>query len=121
MDKSFEDSIPSELINHVIAICGSGGEEWIDGLENNVRELESQWSIKALEPFVTGEFNYVAPATCADGELAVLKLAPPYKQVEIFGEAAYLRARNGIGAVKLIAEDRSRKAILIEHALPGKT
>ena len=119
MAKSFKDAIPSELIHHVIAICAGDGEEWVDGLETNVRALESQWGIEALEPFVAGEFNYVAPATCADGSLAVLKLAPPSKTIEIFAEAAYLRAHNGNGAVRFIAEDRPRRAILIEHALPG--
>jgi streptomycin 6-kinase len=120
MAKSFKDSLPAELIQHVTAICGSAGEAWIDGLENNVRDLEDLWSIEALAPFVAGEFNYVAPATLESGELAVLKLAPPYKTVEIFAEAAYLRARDGTGAVKFIAEDRRRRAILIEHALPGR-
>jgi streptomycin 6-kinase len=120
MYKSFKDSLPSELIHHVIAICGRDGEEWIESLESNVRDLEEKWSIKVLDPFVAGEFNYVAPAKLESGELAVLKLAPPYKMVEIFAESAYLRAREGRGAVKLIAEERTRKAILIEHALPGK-
>jgi len=120
MAKSFKDLLPSELIHHVTAICRRDGEEWVDGLENNVRELESMWSIKVLDPFAAGEFNYVAPARLSNGELAVVKLAPPYETTEIFAEAAYLRARDGRGAVHLIAEDRSRKAILIEHALPGK-
>ena len=120
MAKSFKDSIPRALIQHVIAICGRDGEEWIGGLETNVRELEDLWSIKALEPFAAGEFNYVAPATLENGELAVLKLAPPYKTIEIFAEAAHLRAHDGNGAVKFIAEDRPRKGILIEHASPGK-
>ena len=118
MAKSFKDSLPAELIHHVTAICGRDGEEWIDGLENNVRELEDLWSIKAHQPFAAGEYNYVAPVT--GSEFAVLKLAPPYKTVEIFAEAAYLREHNGNGVVKLIAENCARKAILIEHALPGK-
>jgi streptomycin 6-kinase len=120
MVKSFRDSLPGELIHHVTAICGHDGHAWLDELEGNVRELEDLWSIKTVEPFAAGEFNYVAPATCANGELAVLKLAPPYKTIEIFGEAAYLRAHKGRGAVKLLGEDRERMAILIEHALPGK-
>lgn len=119
MTKSFNDSLPHELIRNVTAICGRNGEEWIDKLERSVRDLEDLWSIKALEPFAAGEFNYVAPAKCEDGQLAVLKLAPPYKTIEIFAEAAYLRARNGNGAVRLISVDRERRAILIEHALPG--
>ena len=120
MAKSFKESLPGELIHHVTALCGRDGEDWIDGLENNVRELEALWSIKAGEPFAAGEYNFVARATCADGGLAVLKLAPPYKTIEIFSEAKYLREHDGKGAVRLIAENRERRAILIEHALPGK-
>ena len=119
MAKSFKDSLPIELIHHVTAICGRDGQEWLDALEESVRDLEELWSIKAHEPFAAGEYNFVAPVTCENGELAVLKLAPPYQTIEIFSEAAYLRARKGSGAVKFIAEDRPRKAILIEHAIPG--
>src|SRR5690349_13009432 len=103
MAKSFKDSLPGELIHHVTAICGREGEEWIDGLETNVRALEELWSIKAREPFAAGEFNYVAPAELDDGELGVLKLAPPYETTEIFAEGAYLRAHDGNGVVKFIA------------------
>src|SRR5688572_7625496 len=106
MANSFRDSLPGELIHHVTAICGRDGEVWIESLEDNVRELEDLWSVKAHEPFAAGEFNYVAPATRENGEPAVLKLAPPYKTIEIFSEAAYLRSHEGDGAVKLIAENR---------------
>jgi len=119
MAKSFKDSLPGELIRHVTAICGRDGEEWIDGLESTVRELEEIWSMKVLEPFAAGEFNYVAPAS-RDGEMTVVKIGPPYETTEIFGEADWLRQRDGHGAVKLLAKDRTRRAILIEHAFPGK-
>jgi streptomycin 6-kinase len=120
MSKSFKESLPAELIHHVTAICGRAGETWIDGLEGIVLALEDLWSMKVHEPFAAGEFNYVAPAEMDNGEPAVLKLAPPYKTIEIFAEAAYLREHKGRGAVRFIAEDRERKAILMEHALPGK-
>jgi streptomycin 6-kinase len=119
MAKSFKDSLPGELIHHVTAICGRDGEEWIDGLERTVRELEEMWSVKVLEPFAAGEFNYVAPAS-RDGEMTVVKIGPPYETTEIFGEADWLRQRDGHGAVNLLAEDGTRRAILIEHAFPGK-
>ena len=116
---SYTHSLPKERVTHVTAICGKRGEEWLDSLPSTIGELEKRWSLKVREPFEAGEFNFVAPAS-RGSELTVLKISPPYKTIEIFGEAEYLRIRNGNGAVKLLDEDRSRKAILIEHALPGK-
>jgi hypothetical protein len=120
MDKSFKDSLPPELIHHATALCGRDGEEWIEGLEDVVRSLEKRWSITALKPFAAGEYNYVAAAKRASGDLAVLKLAPPYKTVEIFAEAAYLRARDGNGAVKFFAEDRVAQSDAHRARLAGK-
>ncbi|HUR99768.1 MAG TPA: aminoglycoside phosphotransferase family protein [Pyrinomonadaceae bacterium] len=119
MSSAFKDSLPGDLITHVTSICGPRGGAWLDGLERIVAELERHWCIEVGRPFPAGEFNFVAPAQRADGELTVLKIAPPYQNVEIFGEAAFLRHRNGIGAVKLIAEEPGRSAILLEHARPG--
>jgi len=120
MNLAFKDSLPVELITHVTSICGQRGVEWLEGLESRIAELEQAWSIKVGDPFSAGEFNFVAPARRFNGELTVLKIAPPYDRTEIFREAAFLRHRNGNGAVKLIAEDADRFAILLEHALPGK-
>jgi streptomycin 6-kinase len=120
MTNGFKDSLPSELVAHVTSMCGSKGVKWLDELGDVVRELEQSWSLKVLEPFPAGEFNFVAPSVRDDGELAVLKISPPFESIEIVGEAAFLRSRNGDGTVRLIAEDMGRRAILIEHAVPGK-
>jgi streptomycin 6-kinase len=120
MTTRFKDSLPNELVAHVTSMCGSKGVKWLDELKGVVRELEQRWSLKVLEPFAAGEFNFVAPSVRGDGELAVLKISPPFESNEIAGEAAFLRSRNGAGSVRLIAEDISRLAILIEHAVPGK-
>jgi streptomycin 6-kinase len=120
MSATFNASLPRELITHVTSMCGQRGVQWLEGLEEMVIELERLWSIKVGAPFPAGEYNFVAPAQRTGGKMAVVKLSPPFATVEIFGEAAFLRSRNGSGAVKLIDEDPSRFAILIEHAHPGK-
>lgn len=120
MTSSFRETLPADLVTHVTAICGPSGVEWLDALERTVSELEELWTIRVLEPFAAGEFNFVAPARGLSGDRCVLKIAPPFDPVEIHGEADYLRSRNGEGAVKLIDEDPDRRAILVEHALPGK-
>jgi len=47
--------------------------------------------------------------------------APHSGGLEIFGEAAYLKYRNGNGAVSLLAEHPESRAIMIERALPGES
>lgn len=118
MTTAFRDTLPTELVTHVTAICGPRGEAWLERLPRLVREIEDKWSVTVHDAFPDIEFNYVAPATLAD-QPVVIKLAPPYETVEIHAEARYLRDRNGAGSVRLFAEDRERHAILIERAVPG--
>ncbi len=121
MGTTFEDSLPSELVSHVKAGCGQPGELWLAELPRTIDELERLWSISVQKPFPGIEYNFVAPATGADGETLVLKIAPPWETVEIFGEASYLRSRNGEGCVRLLAEETDSRAILIERIFPGRS
>ena len=118
--KSYRYTFPAELVTHVTAICGTAGKQWLDELPALVDELSTHWALEVHEPFAAGEFNFVAPATGPDGEQVVLKIAPPYETNEIVSEAEYLRSRDGNGAVRLLAEDIERRAILLERALPGE-
>ena len=105
---------------HVTEMCGSKGEEWFAQLPAIISELERQWNIRVRDPFPGIEYNFVAQADSSEGSPLVVKIAPPFETVEIHGEAKFLRATKGRGAVKLVAEDRERKSILIERAVPGK-
>lgn len=120
MSPNSRDWLPRELVKHVTAICGSDGEDWLDDLPSLLHKLESGWSLKVDPAFPAGEFNFVAPALRNRNEPVVLKISPPYRTIEIFGEAKYLRVRDGKGAVKLLAEDRDHRAILLERAVPGR-
>lgn len=120
MKGTYSHPLPSELGTHVSAICGPDGDEWLAGIPRKVDELSELWSIDVNEPFATGEFNFVAPATrLHDGKLAVLKISPPYTDQEYLREAEFLRVRDGRGAVLLVEQDIERRAILIERAVPG--
>lgn len=118
MNEAFIEALPRDLVTHVTAICGRGGEEWFKRLPELIAQLEGQWSISVGEPFPGIEFNYVARALMAERPV-VVKLAPPYEPTEIFAEAKYLKTRDGDGAVRLLAVDRDRHAILLEQAEPG--
>jgi streptomycin 6-kinase len=119
MAKTYEHFVPAELTKHVTAICGSRGETWLEYLPRLIAELEEKWNIVADEPFEKGEFNFVAAAHSGRGLDAVLKISPPYDRIEIFSEADFLRVRDGDGCVRVLAEDRERRAILMERARPG--
>ena len=113
--------LPKELVSHVKAGCGDAGVAWLDALPNVIRSLELRWSISVKEPFRGIEFNFVAPAIRQNDEPVVIKIAPPWDPVEIHGEAAYLRHKNGIGCVRLLAEEPASRAILIEQIFPGES
>ena len=121
MASNFSESLPVELVMHVTAICGQRGTNWIGELPAIIQKLEEKWSVEVHQPFPGIEFNFVAPATLDGSEQVVVKIAPPFEQIEIFGEAAYLKYRNGNGAVSLLAEHPESRAIMIERALPGES
>jgi streptomycin 6-kinase len=116
---NFRESIPEELVAHTIAMCGDSGTEWLDRLRTTIEEIEENWSISVGDPFPSIEFNYVAAATDINGNAIVIKISPPFETSEIFSEAKFLRVANGRKVVRLLAQDRDRRAILIERALPG--
>lgn len=120
MKARYSHPFPKELILHVTAILGDKGRDWLDALPQLIDELTELWRLKVAEPFPAGEYNFVAPATRDDGELAVLKIAPPFEDNEYIGEAEFLRHRQGHGIVRLLERDHRRRAILIERAVPGK-
>jgi streptomycin 6-kinase len=120
MTDTLGHSLPDDLVTHITTICGVSGEAWFEKLPQIVLELEGQWEITVGKPFPGIEYNFLAPAVTHAGQPVVVKIAPPFDRTEIYGEAKYLRTHGGQGAIELLAEDRNRRAILIEHALPGE-
>jgi streptomycin 6-kinase len=91
---------------------------WLERLPLIVAECTDRWSLRVAEPFDhDGAASWVAPATCADGSVAVLKLAMPH--MEGRDEIAGLRAWNGEGIVRLLEADDESGAMLLEPCLPG--
>lgn len=121
MAANLKEILPPDLVTHVTAMCGTRGEAWFDELPETIARIEDRWSIDVGDPFPGIEYNFVAPAVMDNGVPAVLKIAPPFETTEIHGEAKFLRTRDGVGAVRLLKEDREARAILIERAVPGKS
>lgn len=109
-----------KFIKNTTDLCGESGRKWLNDLPEIIAEIESNWSISAEKPFRNLSYNYVAPCVCADGSKAVLKIALPLDDPEIFNEARYLETTTGNGAVRLFELDEERRAILLERAIPGE-
>ncbi len=113
--------MPSAFVKNVISLCGEKGKAWLADLPDVIDRLESDWNIVAGKYFSKLSFNYVASAKTNDNMPAVLKIALPLDDPEMFGEMEYLRLLDGHGAVRLLAANHALPAILIERAIPGET
>ncbi len=121
MKRKFADSLPPDFVRNVTALCGDKGKEWLDRLPNIISKLQEKWAIKAVGHFHKLSYNYVANALSKNGESVVLKIGLPLDDVEIYGEAAYLKALNGQGSAKLLNFDSELQAVLLERLSPGNT
>lgn len=68
-------------------------------------------------PFEPAHVSLVVPVRMDDGSPAVLKLNFPEPESE--HEAGALACWDGVGAVRLLARDDERRALLVERCLPG--
>jgi streptomycin 6-kinase len=89
-----------------------GGPEWLAELPRLVAECAEQWSLELEEPIDTGH-SFVAPA----GD-SFLKINLPDEESD--DEAEALARWNGVGAVRLLARDDERRALLVERCRPGR-
>lgn len=90
---------------------------WLERVSELVEECAAEWELTIDEPYPAGAAGYVVHADCADGTPAVLKLIYPHREAEYEAEA--LETWNGEGAVRLLARDDERRAMLIERCEPG--
>jgi streptomycin 6-kinase len=76
-----------------------------------------RWDLRAGEPYVPGAAGYVVRVERNDGTPAVLKVFWPHREAE--QEADALERWDGDGAVRLLARDDERSALLLECCEPG--
>ena len=95
-----------------------GGAAWLANLDDLVREMAAEWSLELGDPFRSAYVSWAAPARRVDGTDAVLKLQFPHR--ECVYEAEALRRWGGDGAVRLLAHDSVRHALLLERCVPGE-
>src|SRR3954465_15512045 len=85
--------------------------------DGSLEELAEEWGLRLGEPYVLGAASeHVVRVELADGTPAVLKLGLPHRESE--QEADALERWDGDGAVRLLARDDERNALLLERAEP---
>ncbi|MFC7546558.1 aminoglycoside phosphotransferase family protein [Plantactinospora sp. GCM10030261] len=107
----------SEFARNVVAEWGEEGRRWLAELPELSAAVAEDWGLRLGGTFRL-TFHWVVSAVSADGDPVVLKLGVP-GQEHLAVEAAALRAFAGRGAVRLLATDLDRGALLLERASPG--
>jgi streptomycin 6-kinase len=92
------------------------GRAWLASLPAVVSGLAQEWNLELGPPFEGANVSFVAPAMRGT-EHVVLKVQWP--DDECAHETDALKVWNGGGAVRLLAHDVERHALLIERCLPG--
>ena len=92
-----------------------GAAAWLDELPSLVAGLERDWRIAVGETYPDATEAFVARAVCDDGTPAVLKLLVPRSAEAAAREIAVLRLADGDGCARLLRDDASRGALLLER------
>lgn len=92
------------------------GRVWLADLPRLLPGLVHEWGLKLAAPFEKATVSYVAPAIRGT-ERVVLKVQWPHEECAY--EAGALRTWDGGGAVRLLAHDEKRHALLLEQCRPG--
>ncbi|HEX5478376.1 MAG TPA: aminoglycoside phosphotransferase family protein [Dehalococcoidia bacterium] len=108
--------LPEEFVRNVTHVLGDAGRAWLDGLPGLLAWCAREYGLEIGAPFALS-FNYVAPATRADGTEAVLKLSPHGDDFRY--EVTATRAYGGRGMVRLIEADVDRGVALLDRLTPG--
>ncbi|GAA1522657.1 aminoglycoside phosphotransferase family protein [Kribbella lupini] len=102
--------VPDQVRKTVIA---DGNAYWLDELPDVVDSLAREWSLTIGSSFAGGHAALVVEVRLADGTPAVLKIGVPGR--DLGQEATALRLADGEGCAKLLGEDLSRQALLLER------
>lgn len=110
-------NLPTHFVKTVTSTF-TGGAEWLENLPNLLAECEQRWGLMIRPSPFTLSYNYVAPATLADGTEIVLKVGVPNR--ELTTEIAALRLYDGRGCVHLLDADLEAGVLLLERLSPGE-
>jgi streptomycin 6-kinase len=92
---------------------------WLDRAPDLVAQCVEEWGLQLGDSYVGGAAGHVHRVELPDGTPGVLKVWFPHRESEHEPDA--LALWNGEGAVRLLAHDSLRSALLIERCEPGTT
>ena len=110
-------NLPAHFIKTVTSTF-PGGAEWLENLPNLLAACEQRWGLAIRPSNFTLSYNYVAPATLADGTEIVLKVGVPNRELRT--EIAALRLYDGRGCVRLLDAAADAGILLLERLHPGE-
>jgi streptomycin 6-kinase len=90
---------------------------WLSSLPSLIEQVRRQWQLRLSAPLHAGSCSWVAPAELPDGARVIVKIGWPHREMR--GEPAALEAWAGGPAVRLLANDPVRHALLLERCEPG--
>jgi streptomycin 6-kinase len=100
-----------------VADTGLTHDTWLARVPRLLQDCVEEWDLRLGDPYELGAAGYAVRAQLSDGTPAVLKLIYPHREAE--HEAEALRVWDGEGAVRLLAYDEGRWAMLLERCEPG--
>jgi streptomycin 6-kinase len=100
-----------------VADPGLSHAEWLARVPDLVTDCCKEWGLRLGDAYEPGSAGHAVRAELPDGTPAVMKLIYPHRESE--HEAAALRVWDGDGAVRLLAYDEARWAMLLERCEPG--
>ncbi|HEY6068918.1 MAG TPA: aminoglycoside phosphotransferase family protein [Gaiellaceae bacterium] len=100
-----------------MADTGLTHEAWLERVPDLRQECVDLWGLRLGRPYELGAAGYAVRVDLPAGTPAVLKLIYPHR--EAAHEAEALRVWDGDGAVRLLAYDEDRWAMLLERCEPG--
>ncbi|MHC3393846.1 aminoglycoside phosphotransferase family protein [Streptomyces lavendulocolor] len=111
--------VPAEPAAAQDRFNGEEGRAFVAALPARAERFLEEWGLRRTGPAMYGMVSLVLPVTVvADGAPAALKLQLLDEENE--GEAAALRAWDGDGAVRLLAEDPGTGTLLLERLDEGR-
>jgi streptomycin 6-kinase len=111
-------TIPEKFARFMIELHEDAGAAWLERLPALIDDCAQRWSL-TMQPPYSLSYNYVAPATRADGTPVVLKVGFPSD--EIPEQIPALRHYAGHGMAQLLEADSEWGAFVLERLLPGTT
>jgi streptomycin 6-kinase len=91
---------------------------WLAELPQLIEQVRKAFGLRFGAPLHGGSCSWVAPAELPDGTRVIVKIAWPHR--EMYGEPAALRLWRGRGAVRLLAHDPQRHALILQRCEPGQ-